>query len=135
VTTSADYLAINVLITNLFRTFSERRFEGEWSKKYFTEDVKAESPHGVAEGPDAVRQAREAVEAWAQIQYMNTDMLIDVDEVDADRATASWNALMTHIPHEAARKNLDEPFDPLFTVGGVRPADLDVGDCPGVLVG
>jgi hypothetical protein len=123
-TNPTEHLAITVLISRFFRTLTERRFEAEWNKAYFTDDVKAESPHGVAEGPDAVRQSREAVEAWAEIQYMNTDILIDFDEDDPDRATASWNALMTHIHPESSLKDRGEGVDPLFTVGGVWDVDL-----------
>ncbi|MBT2456041.1 nuclear transport factor 2 family protein [Streptomyces sp. ISL-86] len=90
-----------------------------------------ESPHGSSVGADAVRQSQQAVEDWAVIQYLNTDLLIDVDgdgegdgDGDGSSATASWNSLMTHVHHEAALKALGEDLDPLFTVGGVWEADL-----------
>jgi hypothetical protein len=120
-TTQDDASAITVLISRFFRTLNERRFEGDWGKEYFTDDVKAESPHGTAVGTEAVRQSQQAVEDWAVIQYMNTDILVDVD---TDSATASWNSLMTHIHHESTLKKLGEGLDPLFTVGGVWDVDL-----------
>lgn len=120
-TTQEDNAAITVLISRFFRTLSERRFEGDWDKEYFTEDVRAESPHGTAVGAEAVRQSQQAVEDWAVIQYLNTDVLIDGDAVTA---TASWNSLMTHVHHESTLKELGEDLDPLFTVGGVWDVDL-----------
>ncbi|WP_432019781.1 nuclear transport factor 2 family protein [Streptomyces sp. 1222.5] len=119
-----DVTEINVLIGRFFRTLNERRFEGEWGKEFFTDDVRAESPHGTAVGKEAVRQSRQAVEDWAVIQYMNTDIVVDGDHADNDRATASWNSLMTHIHHEATLRKLGEGLDPLFTVGGVWEVDL-----------
>ncbi|OQD56205.1 hypothetical protein BM536_007730 [Streptomyces phaeoluteigriseus] len=123
-TTQLDDSAITVLIGRFFRTLNERRFEGDWAKEYFTDDVKAESPHGTAVGADAVRQSQQAVEDWAVVQYMNTDILIEGDEADADKATASWNSLMTHVHHQSTLGQLGEGLDPLFTVGGVWDVDL-----------
>jgi len=120
-TTQEDNGAITVLISRFFRTLNERRFEGDWGKEYFTDDVRAESPHGTAVGAEAVRQSQQAVEDWAVIQYMNTDILIDGD---TDSATASWNSLMTHIHHESTLQKLGEGLDPLFTVGGVWDVDV-----------
>ncbi|MFF7978903.1 nuclear transport factor 2 family protein [Streptomyces sp. NPDC007901] len=123
-TTQEDERAITVLVGRFFRALNERRFEGDWGSEYFTDDVKAESPHGTAVGAEAVRQSQQAVEDWAAIQYMNTDLLVEGDEADPDAATASWNSLMTHIHHEATLQKLGEGLDPLFTVGGVWDVDL-----------
>ncbi|MEU3342449.1 nuclear transport factor 2 family protein [Streptomyces sp. NPDC006668] len=123
-TTQEDDTAITVLIGRFFRTLNERRFEGDWGKEFFTDDVIAESPHGSARGAAAVRQSQQAVEDWAAIQYMNTDILIEAGGAGPDSATASWNSLMTHIHHESALEKLGQGLDPLFTVGGVWDVDL-----------
>ncbi|MEU1275492.1 nuclear transport factor 2 family protein [Streptomyces sp. NPDC005799] len=123
-TTQEDNTAITVLIGRFFRTLNERRFEGDWGKEFFTDDVIAESPHGAARGAAAVRQSQQAVEDWAAIQYMNTDILIEADAAGPDSATASWNSLMTHIHHESTLEKLGQGLDPLFTVGGVWDVDL-----------
>lgn len=109
---------ISELVSRYFRALGERRFDGEWAAEFFTDDITVASPHGIAEGEDAVRQSRDAVEAWAAIQYLNTDLIVDVDPADPTRASASWNALMTHTPQPA-----DDGEDTgLFTVGGVWEA-------------
>ncbi|MFC8435821.1 nuclear transport factor 2 family protein [Streptomyces sp. NPDC057253] len=123
-TTQEDNTAITVLIGRFFRTLNERRFEGDWGRAYFTDDVTAESPHGSAHGAAAVRQSQQAVEDWAAIQYMNTDILIEAGAAGPDSATASWNSLMTHIHHESTLEKLGQGLDPLFTVGGVWDVDL-----------
>ncbi|MEV0224221.1 nuclear transport factor 2 family protein [Streptomyces sp. NPDC050704] len=52
-------------------------------------------------------------------------LIVDVDDhIGSGRASATWNALMTHVHHESTLRALGEGAAPLFTVGGRYEADL-----------
>ncbi|MEU7135059.1 nuclear transport factor 2 family protein [Streptomyces sp. NPDC046261] len=123
-TTQPDHTEITALISRFFRALDQRGFEGDWARAYVTDDVRAETPIGTSEGLDAVREhTEEALGRFARTQHITTDVLVDVDAASG-RATASWNALMTHVHHTSTLQALGEGTDPLFTVGGLWEADL-----------
>ncbi|MDT0309482.1 nuclear transport factor 2 family protein [Streptomyces sp. DSM 44917] len=117
-TTTTDHEAIAQLISRFFRFMDERRFAGAWAADYFTEDIRMEAPAATAEdAATAQRLVTEALERFARTQHISADVLTRVDTA-AGTATASWNALMTHIhPEGAAAQGA-------FTVGGHCTADL-----------
>ncbi len=122
-TTQLEDLEIRDLIARYFRTLQDRDFSAGWGIRYFTDDVRVESPHGTATGQEAVKQSQQAVEQWAVIHYLNTDLI--VDRPDPERVTATWSALMTHVPHVEDPEPGQNPSEaPIFTVGGVWEADL-----------
>ncbi|MGW7468975.1 nuclear transport factor 2 family protein [Streptomyces xantholiticus] len=114
-TTQTDHIEITTLVSRLFRTLDERKFEAGWADGYFTGDIRMIAPVGVYDGPAAVQGTEEAVGRFARTQHMASDVLTDVEPASGT-ARASWNALMVHLHHEAP--------DSLFTVGGRYEADL-----------
>ena len=166
-TTQLEDLEIRDLIARYFRTLQDRDFSAGWGIRYFTDDVRVESPprpatgqaaveqappagaqgggrpgrgsgnarppggvappHGTATGQEAVKQSQQAVEQWAVIHYLNTDLI--VDRPDPERVTATWSALMTHVPHVEDPEPGQNPSEaPIFTVGGVRVITLKTPD-------
>ncbi|QJT05689.1 nuclear transport factor 2 family protein [Streptomyces asoensis] len=122
-TTQTDHTEISTLISRFFRALDERKFDGDWARGYLTDDVRTVTPIGAADGVEAMAHAEEALERYARTQHIASDVLVDV-EAAAGRATASWNALMTHVHHDATLQQRGEGANPLFTVGGYWEAEL-----------
>ncbi|MFH0172645.1 nuclear transport factor 2 family protein [Streptomyces cacaoi] len=122
-TTRTDHTEISMLISRFFRALDERKFDGDWARAYLTDDVRTVTPIGAADGVEAMAHAKEAVERYARTQHIASDVLVDV-EAASGRATASWNALMTHVHHDATLQQRGEGANPLFTVGGYWEAEL-----------
>ncbi|WP_327186524.1 nuclear transport factor 2 family protein [Streptomyces sp. NBC_01334] len=122
-TTQPDHTEISMLISRFFRALDERRFEGDWARDYVTDDVRTVTPIGAADGVEAMAHTREALERYARTQHIASDVLVDVEPATG-RATVSWNALMTHVHHDATLRKRGEDADPLFTVGGYWEAEL-----------
>ncbi|MFF3201293.1 nuclear transport factor 2 family protein [Streptomyces sp. NPDC002962] len=122
-TTQTDHTEISRLVSRFFRALDERKFEGDWARDYVTDDVRTTTPIGAADGVDAMAHAREALERYARTQHITSDLLVDVEPASG-RATASWNALMTHVHHEETLRRRGEDADPVFTVGGHWEAEL-----------
>ncbi|MFF4348722.1 nuclear transport factor 2 family protein [Streptomyces sp. NPDC001530] len=114
---------IRTLVDQLFRTLDERKFAAAWILDFVTEDVRMETPLGTTEGPDAARATEEALARYDRTQHIAAGILTDVD-AEAGQATASWNALMTHVHHDTTLRERGADADPLFTVGGHYEADL-----------
>ncbi|WP_037676354.1 nuclear transport factor 2 family protein [Streptomyces griseus] len=113
-TTHTDDLAVHTLVHRFFRALDLRDFSPGWTDGFLTPDARMEAPVGTAEGAAAVRSTEEALLRFSKTQHIATGILTDIDATDTGRATASWNALMTHI----------HPDNTLFTVGGHFSADL-----------
>ncbi|MFD9321487.1 nuclear transport factor 2 family protein [Streptomyces sp. NPDC060053] len=122
-TTQTDHTEISMLVSRFFRAVDERKFDGERARGYVTDDVRTVTPMGAADGVEAMAHAKEALERYARTQHIASDVLVDV-EAASGRATASWNALMTHVHHDATLQQRGEGADPLFTVGGRWEAEL-----------
>ncbi|WP_230194001.1 nuclear transport factor 2 family protein [Streptomyces sp. NBC_00080] len=122
-TTQTDHIEISMLVSRFFRALDERKFEGDWARDYVTDDVRTTTPIGAADGAEAMAHAREALERYARTQHIASDVLVDVEPASG-RATASWNALMTHVHHDTTLRQRGEDADPLFTVGGYWEAEL-----------
>ncbi|MFE6821412.1 nuclear transport factor 2 family protein [Streptomyces sp. NPDC057690] len=122
-TTQTDHTEISMLVSRFFRALDERKFEGDWARDYVTDDVRTTTPIGAADGVEAMAHAREALERYARTQHITSDLLIDVEPASG-RATTSWNALMTHVHHDATLQRRGKDADPLFTVGGYWEAEL-----------
>ncbi|MFI9237128.1 nuclear transport factor 2 family protein [Streptomyces sp. NPDC053079] len=123
-TTHTDHAEITMLISRFFRALDQRGFEDEWVRDYVTDDVRTTTPIGTFEGLDAVRRhTEEAVGRFARTQHITTDALVHVDAASGS-ATASWNALMTHVHHASTLEARGEGANPLFTVGGFWEAEL-----------
>ncbi|MFF1439211.1 nuclear transport factor 2 family protein [Streptomyces sp. NPDC058295] len=122
-TTQTDHTEISMLVSRFFRALDERRFEGDWARHYVTDDVRTVTPVGAADGVEAMAHAREALERYARTHHIASDLLVVVEPASG-RATASWNALMTHMHHDATLEQRGEDADPLFTVGGYWEAEL-----------
>jgi hypothetical protein len=116
-----EHIEISAVVSRFFRALDERKFDGDWHRDYFTDDVRMVAPLGIASGDEAVRVTAEAVERFARTQHMATDVLTDVD---GDLATASWNALMVHVHREATLRQRGADANPVFTVGGYYDAEL-----------
>ncbi|MGP4087888.1 nuclear transport factor 2 family protein [Streptomyces sp. KR55] len=103
---------IHTLIHRYFRALDVRDFAPDWMRPFVTPDVRLEAPVGVEEGIEAAtRLTEEALGRFTRTQHMASGLLVDVD---GERGTASWNALMTHVYDD----------DTLFTVGSRCEADL-----------
>ncbi|MFF1682125.1 MULTISPECIES: nuclear transport factor 2 family protein [unclassified Streptomyces] len=123
-TSRTDHDALSLLVSRFFRSLDERKFDDEWARAYFTDDVQTQSPIGAGDGRGALAgHTAEAIERYARTQHIATDV---VSETAADGATAtvSWNALMTHVHHDATLKDRGPDANPLFTVGGYYRGEL-----------
>lgn len=122
-TTQMDHAEISMLVDRLFRALDERKFAADWARDLLTDDARMETPLGVSEGAEALRATEEALGRYDRTQHIASGVITDTDAV-GERATASWNALMTHVHHDAALQDLGGEADPLFTVGGRFEAEL-----------
>ncbi|MFF0199338.1 nuclear transport factor 2 family protein [Streptomyces sp. NPDC005017] len=109
--THEDAREIGTLVHRMFRALDARDFRPGWMLPYATGDARMETPLGDGSGDEAVRAAETALGRYVRTQHIASGLLA---EIDGDRATASWNALMTHV-------HADESA---FTVGGVYEGDL-----------
>ncbi|MEU7021016.1 nuclear transport factor 2 family protein [Streptomyces sp. NPDC046203] len=140
-TTPRDHTEITLLVDRFFRALDERTFTAGWGRAFFTDDIVKETPFGIFRGPEVVRATEEAVERFDRTQHMAsgvlTDQATDADaDADADpgmdagsdtgaeSATASWDALMTHVHHAATLRERGSGADPLFVVGGRFETEL-----------
>ncbi|MEU2561877.1 nuclear transport factor 2 family protein [Streptomyces longispororuber] len=110
-------------MSRYFRTMDRREFERGWARDYFIGDVRTVTPIGASDGIDALDDTGEALGRYARTQHIASDVLVDV-RADAAAATASWNALMTHVHHAATLRQRGEDAEPLFVVGGYYEAEL-----------
>jgi hypothetical protein len=122
-TTQTDHTEISMLINRFFRALDERNFEGDWARGYFTDDVRTVTPIGSSDGIEAMEHTSEALKRYARTQHIASDVLVDVEAVSGT-ARASWNALMTHVHHDATLRQRGKDANPLFTVGGRYEAEL-----------
>ncbi|MFF3322606.1 nuclear transport factor 2 family protein [Streptomyces sp. NPDC002889] len=122
-TQTTAHAEISTLVTRFFRALDERRFEDGSGRDYVTDDVRTVTPVGTAEGIESARHTERALGRFARTQHTATDLLVDVDAASG-RATASWNALMTHVHHDSTLEQRGEGADALFTVGGVWETEL-----------
>ncbi|GAB3580093.1 hypothetical protein GCM10027445_49790 [Amycolatopsis endophytica] len=116
-----EHIEISALVSRLFRALDERKFDGDWHRDYFTDEVRMVTPLGVSEGAEAVRHTADSVGRFVRTQHLATDLLTDID---GNAATASWNALMVHVHREATLERRGADANPVFTVGGHYDADL-----------
>lgn len=122
-TTQTDHAEISMLVDRLFQALDERKFAADRAREFLTGDARMETPLGTSEGTEAVRATEEALGRYDRTQHIASGIIADVDAT-AERATASWNALMTHVHHDATLQERGGEADPLFTVGGRFEADL-----------
>ncbi|MFG2112467.1 nuclear transport factor 2 family protein [Streptomyces sp. NPDC048718] len=134
-TTPRDHTEITLLVDRFFRALDERTFTAGWGRAFFTDDIVEETPFGIFRGPEAVRAMEEAVERFDRTQHMASGILTDqASDADPDpgpgpdagteRATASWDALMTHVHHAATLRERGSGADPLLVVGGRFETEL-----------
>lgn len=123
-TTHTDHDVISLFVSRFFRSLDERKFDDDWARAYFTDDVRGVSPLGVTEGRKALAEGTaEALGRYARTQHIATDVVTDVvtasEGLTADGATltVSWNALMTHVHLDTTLNDRGPDADPLFTVG------------------
>ncbi|MEU6097195.1 nuclear transport factor 2 family protein [Streptomyces sp. NPDC047079] len=122
-TAQRDHAEIGLLVDRFFRTLDERTFTEGWADDYLTGGAGMETPLGTFHGAEAVRATEEALGRYDRTQHLVSGVVVDTD-TGADRATASWNALMTHVHGDATRREHGADADPLFTVGGRFEAEL-----------
>ncbi|MEU9363429.1 nuclear transport factor 2 family protein [Streptomyces avermitilis] len=126
-TTYTDRDVIGLLVSRFFRSLDqrhERPLDEEWVRAFATDDVRSETPVGSTEGAGPLlRHTTEALDRFARTQHLSSDLLIDV-EPGASTATASWNALMTHVHLDSTLGDRGPDADPLFTVGALYRAEL-----------
>ncbi|MEV1009111.1 nuclear transport factor 2 family protein [Streptomyces sp. NPDC049881] len=95
-----DRAAITDLLNGFLLSLDERvrdpaRFDAEWARAYFTEDVAMEMPIGTVHGRDAAAaRIREGMSLFDRTVHMATGSVVTVD---GDRATATGPQLSTHI--------------------------------------
>ncbi|WP_432027780.1 nuclear transport factor 2 family protein [Streptomyces sp. 1222.5] len=122
-TTQTDHTEISMLVDRLFRLLDDRELAPERARDFFTDDALMETPVGVSRGAESLPAAEEALARFDRTQHMASGIVTDADAT-AERATASWNALMTHVHHEETLRRRGSGADPLFTVGGRFEAEL-----------
>ncbi|MFI7276165.1 nuclear transport factor 2 family protein [Streptomyces sp. NPDC049879] len=95
-----DRAEITDLLNGFLLSLDERvrdpaRFDAEWARAYFTEDVAKEMPIGTVHGRDAAAaRIREGMSLFDRTVHMATGSVVTVD---GDRATATGPQLSTHI--------------------------------------
>jgi hypothetical protein len=122
-TTQTDHAEISMLVDRFFRVLDERMFAADWTRDFLTDDARMETPLGTSQGAEAIRATEEALERYDRTQHIASGIITDA-AAGAELATASWNALMTHVHHDATLQERGSDADPLFTVGGRFEADL-----------
>ncbi|MGW1894741.1 nuclear transport factor 2 family protein [Streptomyces sp. NPDC002004] len=122
-TTQTDHTDITMLVDRFFQALDKRKFAAGWAGDFLTGDARMETPLGVSQGTQAVSATEEALGRYVRTQHIASGIITDTDAA-AEQATASWNALMTHVHHDATLEKRGGDADPLFTVGGRFEADL-----------
>ena len=125
-TTQTDHAEISMLVDRFFLVLDERKFAADWTRDFLTDDARMETPLGTSQGAEAIRAAEEALERYDRTQHIASGIITDA-AAGAERATASWNGLMTHVHHDATLQERGGDADPLFT-GFLR-------GCPGLQAG
>ncbi|GHF67327.1 hypothetical protein GCM10010218_56010 [Streptomyces mashuensis] len=119
-----DHAALTTLVNRFFRSLDERRIDEEWARTYLTDDVRTVTPIGTTEGAAAtVRHTATALGRFARTQHVATGVLVDGDPATG-HATVSWNAVMTHVHHDATLRQRGAGATPLFTVGAHYETDV-----------
>ncbi|MFI9720565.1 nuclear transport factor 2 family protein [Streptomyces sp. NPDC052396] len=109
-----DHTEITGLIDRYLRSLDEARFDDAWARGLFTADIRISTPVGDQQGLDGLAEAERATMAkFRRTQHIGTNHLIDLD---GDRATVRWNALMTHVHLDTA--------DGRFVVGGTFSGEV-----------
>lgn len=92
------------------------RFDEAWARRYFTPDVRITSPVGQHEGIDGLAESEQAtLGKFERTQHVGANYMIDLD---GDRATVRWNALMTHVHLASTQRARGEEPGGHFDVGG-----------------
>nr|BFD88922.1 hypothetical protein KitaXyl93_02820 [Kitasatospora sp. Xyl93] len=92
------------------------RFDEAWERRYFTPDVRITSPVGQHEGIDGLAESEQAtLGKFERTQHVGANYMIDLD---GDRATVRWNALMTHVHLASTQRARGEEPGGHFDVGG-----------------
>ncbi|WP_079110787.1 nuclear transport factor 2 family protein [Streptomyces roseifaciens] len=92
------------------------RFDDAWARSLFTPDVRIVSPIGAHEGIEGLAESEQATLAkFERTQHMGVNYMIDLD---GDRATVRWNALMTHVHLASTHEVRGTGPGDHFTVGG-----------------
>ncbi|MEW2522451.1 nuclear transport factor 2 family protein [Actinacidiphila alni] len=121
---SGAYEAIRRHISLFFRSLDERVFDEQWARAFFTDDIRAVTPLGTADGIDAVRRdTATAIGRFARTQHVSTDVLTDLT-AGGREAEAGWNAVMIHVHSEETLRARGVGAPPVFTVGGRCTARL-----------
>ncbi|MFJ8081294.1 nuclear transport factor 2 family protein [Streptomyces sp. NPDC096205] len=85
---------IETLVHSLFRALDARDFTPGWMRPYVAEDARMETPLGTSTGDAAVQDTEVALGRYVRTQHIASGVLA---ETTGKRASASWNALMTHV--------------------------------------
>ncbi|HEX3787840.1 MAG TPA: nuclear transport factor 2 family protein [Pseudonocardiaceae bacterium] len=117
-----DRAEITALLDRYAHTLDQRRFDQEWARSLFTDDVELRFPVGDHQGIDGVADShRQTMGRFDRTQHIHTTYLIDLA---GDHAQAAFQLLGTHVyaaPDEAGR---GERPGAHFQVGNHYQADL-----------
>ncbi|MGW4890805.1 nuclear transport factor 2 family protein [Kitasatospora sp. NPDC004240] len=123
-TTHTDHTDISLLVSRHFRSLDERTFDLDRVRRFTTDDIRTVTPIGTTDGQEALlRHTEEALNRFARTQHIATDVITEVAP-DRATATASWNAVMTHVHLDTTLEAHGADADPLFVVGATFHADL-----------
>lgn len=88
---------ITELLDRYLRSLDDRAFDERWARRFFTEDVHADFPIGVADGIGAmVAATRAGVLRFDRTQHIGLNYLVDPAAGGAP-ATVRWNQLNHHV--------------------------------------
>jgi hypothetical protein len=91
-----DRQQITDLVSRLGLWLDEKRFAE--ADALFTPGVAVQTPGGVAQGIDAVADQARRNHEVDRTHHMLTNVLVELDDADPDRATARANLLVTFVP-------------------------------------
>jgi 3-phenylpropionate/cinnamic acid dioxygenase small subunit len=106
-----DRQEITDLVSRLGLWLDDKRFDE--APRVFTRDVAVQTPGGVSAGISAVAEQARRNHADDRTHHVITNVLVDLDAGEPDRATVRANLLVTFVPDAAApasRRTLGERY-------------------------
>ncbi|GAA2608948.1 nuclear transport factor 2 family protein [Actinomadura fulvescens] len=117
-----DRVEIIELVDRYMLSLDEAVIDEEWAARFHTADIATWTPVGNTDRLDGIADAtRVALERFQRTQHFAANHIVDLD---GDRASVRWNALMIHLHLDETQASRGEPLGGHFDVGGIFQAEV-----------